>query len=239
MDRVRSIERDEVRIEGVGQASCGRPPRPPRARGPPGRGISAARPSCVETARDEIGVAHRLGRCPTDRCDARHRAARAAEKLTGAVRARHDDPVVPCNIDRLVRERLDPDQRAVHDIVAEGLQAHDQVVLLPGRPGDDQPHRAAASNSAAIVGGILTRATLEPRTVLVSDQPGEHRAVVERGHGREAAASDERDTPALCLDPCPRLARRRPARRDLPRRHAPEGRARPVPPPGASPLDRA
>jgi len=54
---------------------------------------------------------------------------------------------------RVVRERFDPDQRAMDDAVAEGLQPHDQVVLLPGRPGDDQPHRAAASSSAAIVAG--------------------------------------------------------------------------------------
>ena len=60
---------------------------------------------------------------------------RAAEQLARAVRARDDDPVVARDVDRVVTERLDRDQRAVDDVVAEPLEPRDEIPLLALRAG--------------------------------------------------------------------------------------------------------
>ena len=104
---------------------------------PSGRGNSASRPSCDETRGHEVGLdpvaAQRLGRARPDRGDLRD-VPRAAGDLVGAVRARHDQPLVAGAVDRLVGGAHDLDQRALDDLVARAPRAARRAAA-PGRAG--------------------------------------------------------------------------------------------------------
>ena len=204
----RPVERQEVGVALVDE-------QPPRALG--GREQHAARrqlgeqPLLRRDARDEVGAAARARASasavprPIAAIRARRRGE-AARELARAVRARDDDPVVAATGRRLVAERLDPDQRAAHDLVAERLETGDERVGLRLRTRDDDPHRCErgelASERRRDRRRCGARATT-PSSAAISAV--ERRAVVVRGDGREAAAADRRDDRALGLDAAPRL----------------------------------
>ena len=75
-------------------------------------------------------MAERISRSAPDRGDARQSPPDAPEQLAGAVGARHDDPVVAVDVDRLVAERLDLEQWAMDDVVAELLEPRNELFLL-------------------------------------------------------------------------------------------------------------
>ena len=56
----------------------------------------------------------------------------------------------------------------------------DELLLLPLRPGHDDPHETNASSSRATRLGIAARAPLDPGAVLVGDERGQRGAVVDR-----------------------------------------------------------
>ena len=129
----RAVERDEVGAERVDEAAA-RSLGAGEQHAPVGRGNSRTRPSCVDTD------GTRSGSCPRPRsasavpgpiaATAGSAPAPARQQLR-AVPARDDDPVVALHVDRLVAERLDLDQRAHDDLVAERLEAAGQLAGAP------------------------------------------------------------------------------------------------------------
>ena len=134
---------------------------------PVGRGNSARRPSCDETRGTNAGstpssrsasavpgpTAATRGSCPFARAD----------ELGGAVRARHDHPVVALDVDGVVR-RLDLDQRALDDLVTLLLEAPDERPGLPAGTRDDDLHaaRPASSDASAAGSSPVRRSTQRP-----------------------------------------------------------------------------
>ena len=126
----RAVERHEVGAELVDE-------QPPRALGA-GEEDAAGRsrqlreqPLLRRDARARgrrrpSAVGRRAARSPRPAAACRAAAARAR----GAVRARDDDPVVAGDVDRLVAERLDLDQRADDDLVPERLEPPRELVRL-------------------------------------------------------------------------------------------------------------
>src|SRR4029450_7832644 len=80
------------------------------------------------------------------------RPRRSLDELGGAVRARHDHPVVALDIDGIVG-RLDLDQRALDDPVALFHETPDERACLRARAGDDDFHAANAMSSEARAAG--------------------------------------------------------------------------------------
>ena len=76
-------------------------------------------------------------------------------QLARSVDARDDHPVVAGDVDRLAPERLDLDQRTDDRLVAELLEAAHELRFLTARPRDEDPHRTAASSSAATASASL------------------------------------------------------------------------------------
>ena len=140
----------------------------------------------------------RRSRRPAPACPA------SAAAAPGAVRARDDHPVVAGDVDRIVAERLDLDQRAAHDLVPERLDAAASSSSWPGgRVTTILTRRRRGARARPL--RIDARAPLDPGAVLVGDERGQRRAVVVRGDRGEAAAADERDAAALGLDAPARL----------------------------------
>ena len=228
------VERDDVCVERLGEH---------RARTLGGREQHTTggpwelgeQPLLRRHGRHEVGAAERLGRRRADRGQARHLADRPPPELAGAVRARHDDPVVAGDVDRVVAERLDRDQRAVDDLVAEALEAGDEIPLLALGSSDDDPHRASGNELRGERGRVEAGATLDPGAVLGGDQRRQHGPVVVAR--RRVPGSRRRSARRSAAPPRPARGsrRRRPGRRAPPRRPGPGGRARPAPPPAASP----
>ena len=82
-------------------------------------------------------MAEGLGRRAADRGDLSRSAAHPAAELARAVGAREDDPVVAADVDGLVAERLDRDERDVRHHVPRSAETVDELLLLPGRTRDD------------------------------------------------------------------------------------------------------
>src|SRR5207302_10983632 len=87
-----------------------------------------------------------------------------------AVRTRDDDPVVLRRVDRLVADRVDPDQRTPHNIVTERFEAGDELVGLTVGTGDDDLHRsrAASSRPSATGSSPVRRSSHEPSSAAIS-----------------------------------------------------------------------
>src|SRR5437762_10707032 len=65
----------------------------------------------------------------------------ALDELFGAIRARHDHPVVAGHVDRTVVDRLDFDQRAENGLAPRTPKRVDERRSLRRGPGDDPAHR--------------------------------------------------------------------------------------------------
>src|SRR5207247_3597080 len=74
------------------------------------------------------------------------------DELGGAVRARHDHPVVARDVDGIVRG-LDLDQRALDDLVAQPLESSDERPGLRALTGHDDFHAASVASSEASATG--------------------------------------------------------------------------------------
>ena len=214
------VERDEVGAELVDRASArslGRREQHPAGAGTP-RGGRPARDS-----RDESGLepelAKRLGRPRAHRCDPRERPGGPPDELRGAVRARHDHPVVALDVDRIVG-RLDLDQRALDNLVTLLLRRCDEWPRLLARTRDDDLHAAKASSSDASAAGSSPAAALDPTAVRICDERRQRLTVVMRRDRSETNPADRRHARALEVDPAraSRVARRRPRNGSSPRR---------------------
>ena len=246
-------EHDEVALRELGRHELARAVErrrsPRRAR----RRAAAARPRRRRRAPGRRAAAARRAGPPASRRPGRGRRRRSASAVAAPIAAtrsacramrrrssrapfdaRHDHPVVAGDVDGLVAERLDLDERAVDDLVAERLEPAGELLLLPARPRDDDPHEHEREQLARDRLGVGRRAPLDPGAVLVGDERGQRRAVVVRGDRSEAAAADERDAARARPRPAAASRRRPPPRRAPPRRRAPAARARPGPPPAAA-----
>jgi hypothetical protein len=127
--------------------------------------------------------------------------------LVGAVRARHDRPLVPGAVDRLVRGALDLDQRAGHHLVTERLQPRDERPRLRARARHDHLHAGASSGRLRPFRGGGNDRRLMPRHA-----PWTRRAARRRpppGRRRSGARSTSRPPRRSA----PRAGRRRGGRR--------------------------
>ena len=252
--RLRPVERHEVGAERVDRPAPRALCRQRRARGrrdagtrPAGRPVRTRGARTQARSRDARSVSAVPG--PTAATFGRFSAA--PRDLVGAVRARHDRPVVAGAVDRLVGDALDLDQRAFDHLVPERLEPLDERARLRARAGDDHPSGAlAAERTLELVdagplcrrleqevgqlGGIGGARPLEPGAVGGRDQGAS--AARRRGARRPARGSRRRA-------PRRRHARRRHAGASRRRRHgrqapsrphAPGARRRPAPPRAAS-----
>ncbi len=141
---------------------CGRAPRRPRrarraavacapsaaanSTRPGASGSASSRPSCVDVSATRSAPPNASAvACPIA-ATSRRRAAHPAPQLARAVRARQDDPVVAVDVDRVVAERLDRDERHVGDLVPERSEALDERALLPGGARDDDARHGPVSS---------------------------------------------------------------------------------------------
>ncbi len=150
-EQTRAVERHEVGAERVDRAAAGA--FRGREEHPAGRAREFAQQAVLRRLagherRLEPVRAKRLGRARADRGD-RGQVAPAGRDLVRAVRAGHDQPVIPCRVDRLVRRPLDLDQRALDHGGAERLECGDERLRLLARARDDHSHRAPASPTSS------------------------------------------------------------------------------------------
>ena len=139
--RNRAVQRHRVRAERVREQHGGLPPRRRRAPCQPG---TAARRAALPGSRRAGRGLHRQAPPPWLRRWPRHACGRPSirrEQLPRPVGARDDDPVVGRDVDGLVPDRLDRDQRDVDDLAPDRSQTLHQVTLLARRPRDDDPRR--------------------------------------------------------------------------------------------------
>ena len=212
------------------RAASARPRRRRRARARPGAAAPRAAPPASRPPGTRSAPPSASAVARADRSHPRGRPGHPPPQLARAVDARDDHPVVAGDVDRLVPERLDLEQRAVDDLVPERLQPADQLLLLALRPRDDDPHATNASSSRATASGSTARTPLDPGAVLVRD---ERRQRARRRGTRPPARDSRRRSARRSAAPPPLGAasrdRRRP-RRAPPRPPAPAARAPPAPP---------
>ena len=157
-----AVERRRRRRRARRAAACARPRRPRTA---PGRPAAAARRAGPPASRRPARGRRRRAPRPSPGRSPRRRGIvprRAAQQLPRAVRARDDDPVVAGDVDRLVAERLDRDQRAVDDLVAEPLEPRTRSCSWPsGRVTTILIARAGSSSAASAAGSSPERRSIQ------------------------------------------------------------------------------
>ena len=118
----RPVERQEVRAELVDDERAG------ALRGgeehAPGRSRQLGEQAFLRRdhgyeIHDDPGPRERRGRPRADRRDTPGASARPRHQLVCAVRACDDEPVVPGQVDRAPADRVDADEGAEHDLVAQ------------------------------------------------------------------------------------------------------------------------
>ena len=142
----RAVQRDEVGVQLVDE-------QPPGGLGArkehaPGRPRQLGEQALLGRGpRHEVRAAERVRRRPSDCRELPRPSSPPAAELPRPHRARDEHPVVAVEVDRLVAERLDRDQRHALRLVTRLAECAGKLLVASLRPGQQDPHGTSASSS--------------------------------------------------------------------------------------------